>query len=103
MRVDEVHAIAMTAQVELVDDAVVEETDEVRAWAHDESRVLEWMVESTGSADTVTSLQHKHGATRPREVCGGGQSVVAGADDNSVPRDVVVGEAHRQARRYVMA
>ena len=38
MRVDDMHSIAVPAQVELVDHPVVEETDEIRARAHHESR-----------------------------------------------------------------
>ena len=85
MRVDQVHAISVAPQVELVDDAMVEEADEVCAGTHHEPRVVERMLEGARTADAVARLEHEHGAPRAREVCGGGEAVVAGADDDHIP------------------
>jgi hypothetical protein len=37
-----------------------------------------------GTADRVESLDHENGLSRAREVCRGGQAVVATADDDDV-------------------
>ena len=88
VRIDDVHAIPVTAQVELVDHTMVEEAHEVRARAHHESRILEGMLERARATDAITRLEHEHRASGAREVGGGGETVVTGSDDDGIPRRV---------------
>ena len=103
MRVDDMHSIAVPAQVELVDHPVVEETDEIRARAHHESRILEGMLERARAADAVARFEHEHGATGTGEIGGRGEAVVAGADNDRVPWGGARLAGHRHARRNVIA
>ena len=86
MRVDQVDAIPVTAKVELVDDAMVEETDQVGARADHEPGIVERVVERARAADAVTRLEDEHSAPDACKVSGGGEAVVAGADDDHIPR-----------------
>ena len=97
------HAVSVATQVELVDDAMVEEANEVRARADHERRVVERVLERARPADAVARFEHQHGAPRACQIGGGGESVVAGTDDNCVPGFGGDALRHRHARREVIA
>ena len=103
MRIDEVHAVAVAAEIELVDDPRMEEADEVRARADDEPLVLEGVLERAGAADSIACLEHQHRTSGSREVGGGGQAVVPGADHDGVPGRRRDAGGHTHARRSVIA
>src|SRR5438128_9902370 len=75
----------MVVQVELVDDPLMEQTDDVRAGAEDEAAVGERAFELAGPADALASLEDQHTAPGTGEICGGGEAVVAGTHDHHVP------------------
>ena len=81
-----VHAVAVAAQVELVDDPLVEQPDDVGARADHVPSVVERALERAGAAELVARLEHEHRPAGPGEVGGGGEPVVAAADDDGVPR-----------------
>ena len=87
---------AALAQLQLVDDHVVEEADDVGARGDDEAIVLERPLQGAGAAEPLTALEHQDRLAGPGQVGGRGQAVVAAADDDRVP--VLARPARRPAR-----
>ena len=84
-RVAHERAVAVARQRELLDHQRVQQADEVRARADDEAGIAERPFERARAADLIAALEHEHRPARPREVGGGGEPVVASADDDGVP------------------
>ncbi len=73
------------AQVELAHHQLVEQADDVGAGADHEALVGEGALQRAGAAEPLAALEHEHAAPGPGQVGGGGEAVVAAADDDRVP------------------
>ena len=85
-RVAHERPVAVARQRELLDHQRVQQADEVRARADHEAGIAERPFERARAADLIAPLEHEHRPARPREVGGGGESVVTRADNDGVPR-----------------
>ena len=75
--------VAVAVQRELLDHERVQQPGEVGAGRDREARPR--LLERARAADLVAALEHEHAAPGAGEVGGGGQPVVARADDDGVP------------------
>jgi fumarylacetoacetase-like protein len=57
----------------------------IRDYQMHEALVFEWALQRAGAAEPLAALEHQHAAAGLGEVGGGGQPVVAAADDDHVP------------------
>ncbi len=72
-----------TGQVQFFNDERVEQAGEIGAGRHPHPR--EWLFDGARAADTHAALDHQHALTSLGEICGAGEPVVAGPDDDYVP------------------
>ena len=79
------HPVAVAFQAELVHHRLVEQADHIRARADQVPGVVEGLLQGAGAAQALAAFQHQHRPARPGQVGGGGQAVVAAADDHGVP------------------
>jgi hypothetical protein len=75
--------VAVTWEIEFLDDKRVEETGEISAGGHADAR--EGFFNGAGSADSVAGFEDKDFFARSGEIGGAGEAVVAGSDDDAVP------------------
>ena len=75
--------VAVAVQRQLLDDQRVQQPGEVGAGRDRVARP--GLLERARAADLVAALEHEHAAPGAGEVGGGGEAVVAGADDDRVP------------------
>ena len=78
--------VAVALELELGDHHRVEQADDVGAGADHEALVGERALERRRAAELLAALEHQHPLAGAREVGGGGEPVVAAADDDRVPR-----------------
>jgi len=64
----------------------MEEADEVRARAHHEAGVGEGTLNRARATELLAALENEDRATGACEIRGGGETVVAAADDDGIPR-----------------
>ena len=83
--VGDVDVEAALPELELLDDELVEQADDVGAGADDEVGVVERALERAGAAEPLAALEHEDALAGLGEVGGGGEAVVAAADDDRVP------------------
>ena len=83
--IGDVDVEAALPELELLDHDLVEQPDDVGAGADDEVGVLERALERAGAAEPLASLEHEDPLAGLGEVGGGGEAVVAAADDHRVP------------------
>jgi hypothetical protein len=72
-------------ELQLSDHRLVEEPDDVRTGAHDVALVVERALQGAGAAEALAALQHEDALTGASKVGGGGEAVVAAANDDGVP------------------
>ncbi len=72
-------------EVEVVDHPLIEKAEHVCAGTDQEPLVGERALQRAGSAEALAALEDEHRASRPGQVGGRGQTVVAAADDDRVP------------------
>ena len=98
VRVGRGDPVAVALELELGDHHRVEQADDVGAGADHEALVGERALERAGAAELLAALEHEHRAAGPGEVGGGGEPVVAAADDDRVPvARGELGDRRRQA------
>ncbi len=86
----------VSRQVQLVDDGLVEQPGHIGAGRHPNPGPR--LVHGAGTAHAIPRLQHQHLLTRPGQIRGAGEAVVAGPDDDRVPPAIrQVGDRLRQA------
>ena len=83
--VGDVDVEAALLEPELVDHELVEQADDVGARADDVVGVGERALERAGAAEPLAALEHEHRLAGLGEVGGGGEAVVAAADDRPRP------------------
>jgi hypothetical protein len=81
-RVAHADAVAVAGELEVGDDAGVQQADHVGAARHAVARPQ--LLGDAGAAEDVAALEHAHAPAREGEVRGGGQPVVSAADDDGV-------------------
>jgi hypothetical protein len=85
VRVDDLNAVAATAQSQLFDHERVEEADEVRTRTDQVRLIFERLLECAGTAQALCTLEDDHLESRARQVRGRSETVVATAHDSDVP------------------
>src|SRR4029453_10963933 len=84
--VGDVEVQAALLELQLSDDELVEQADHVRARADDVAGILgERPLERARAAEPLAPLEHEHPLAGAGKVRGGGEAVVAAADDHNVP------------------
>ena len=97
VRVGDPPAQPAALQVEVVDHLLIEQAEHVGAGADHEPLVGERPLERAGAAEPLAALEDEHRAPGPGQVGGGGEPVVAAADDDGVPvARGDLGDRHRQ-------
>lgn len=83
--VDRMHAVAVAAELQFVDNELVEQADDIRTRADDPALVVERCLERARAADAVTSLENERLQSRVSEVRGRRQPVVPAPDNDNIP------------------
>ena len=77
--------VAVAAEIELANDALVKQADHVGAGADQIAIVAERLLQRAGTAELVAALEDQDLLAGKREVGSRGQPVMAAADDDRVP------------------